>query len=76
MLSALNALHLILVAVRNIGYLNSDSKIPLEIIDAIECIPLWIADQNIDRTSDMLQVIEALAVEHPECGLALAVLRD
>ena len=67
---ALHALHEALVAARNLGVTEPASAAVVDIVDSVECIPLWIADPNTDRTDDVLRVFEALAAEHESCRLA------
>jgi hypothetical protein len=67
---ALQALHEVLVAARNIGLTTLNAAVVTDIVDSVEPIPLWIADPIIDRTADVLSVLDALASEHEECRMA------
>lgn len=69
---ALRALHEALVAARNIGLQTKGSSVVADIVDALEAIPLWIAEPHVDRTNDVLNVFEVLAAEYPECKIAAA----
>lgn len=67
---ALLALHEVLVAARNIALEHPGTAAVGEIVDSIEAIPIWMADPQTDRTEDIVQVFEELAVQYPECGIA------
>ena len=67
---ALKALHEVLVAARNIGLENPGSRAVADIVDSIEAVPLWMADESIDHSSDFIQVLDGLASEYPECRMA------
>jgi hypothetical protein len=67
---ALKALHEVLVAARNIGLENPGSRAVADIVDSIEAVPLWIADESTDHSSDFIQVLDGLASEYPECRRA------
>lgn len=67
---ALRALHEVLVAARNMAFANPGTPALLSIVDSIEAIPVWMADPTIDRAEDIIRVLEALAAEYPECGIA------
>ena len=62
---ALRALHEILVAARNIALENPSTPIVADIVDAIEPIPIWIADTNIDHTDNVINTFEQLSLSTP-----------
>lgn len=68
---ALKALHEVLVAARNIGLENPASRAVADIVDSIEAVPPWMADGNEDYSSDFIKVLEGLASQYPECGMAV-----
>ena len=72
MKTALHALHEVLVAARNMGFEISGAPAVLMIVDSVEVIPIWMADPNVDRTDDIIRVLNGLASEYPECGIAAA----
>jgi hypothetical protein len=67
---ALKALHEVLVAARNIDLENPGSRALADIVDSIEAVPLWMADEDKDRGADFMQVLDSLASEYPECRMA------
>jgi len=76
---ALRALHEVLVATRNMALANAGTPALLSIIDAIEAIPIWMADPITDRAENIIRVLEDLAAEFPECGISATTaerLRD
>jgi len=54
---ALQALHEVLIAARNIG--TEDPKTPalLAIVDSVEMLPIWMAAPDIDRTAEIIRVL-------------------
>ena len=70
MKTALQALHEVLVAARNMALETPGTSALLTIVDSVEAIPIWIADPIVDRTDDIICVLDGLASEYPECGIA------
>ena len=66
--TALRALHQALVAARNLGL--ERPRTVAEIVDYLECVPLWIVDPAVDRTLEIVERFRLLADEYPECRLA------
>lgn len=67
---ALRALHEALVAARNVG-IEHPTQIR-DIVDTLECVPLWIADPDRDRTDDVVSLFAHLGADYEDCRLAAA----
>ena len=73
---ALRVLHEVLVAARNIGIEQPGNSAVTDIVDSVEAVPLWIADDEHDHTLDLIQVVVALAARYPECRIAASMATE
>lgn len=60
------------MAARNLGHETPGAAGVVDIVDALECVPLWIADPERDRTEDVVALFRDLAATHDGCRLAAA----
>jgi hypothetical protein len=67
--TALHALHQALVAARNFSLEHRHDAVA-DIVDSIESIPIWIADPQLDRTEEIIRILDGLAAQYAECGIA------
>jgi hypothetical protein len=70
---ALRALHLALVAARNMAGDTVSSDPVADIVDTLERIPLFIADAHVDRSEEVAEIFRLLADQYQSCSPAAAV---
>ncbi len=69
---ALRALHEALVAARNLGLEGRDLAAVTDIVDTLECVPLWIGEPVHDRTIELMETFDGLAARYDCCRVAAA----
>ena len=66
----LRALHEALVGARNIGRIAGRKDPIADIVDELERIPVLMADPDVDRTEEIIEIFRLLGEQYSDCRMA------